>query len=334
MADVQLEDGFTRLANELMEALARVDIPGRHMRVMLCVIRNTYGRRAPGGGSKKADRIGSVNIARGSGIDPADVRRCLRDLTRWGMVTRHGGGSGRGDSPMVGVQKDYDQWSVAASEAATRQADYRRKRGDKAGARYPAYKAGRQSGVTTESGVTNGQKRGDVTPESGVTSPRTKDVDSSKITPHVSGEKERRKPTQADFVRRTREVWPKLRDIANDTYGRSWGTHPSKRATELLVPLLRRGVPEADLVVAIHGCAALNRVREEPERLMYVRAQTVYQPTKFDGYVELGREAQEKRSRGSPRARREAQRLAEWLAEHDRLRAEIERERKGGGSGG
>lgn len=183
MADVQLEDGFTRLANELLEALARVDIPGRHMRVMLYVIRNTYGRRAPGGGSRKADRLGSVDIARGSEIDAADVRRCLRDLARWNMITRHGGGGGRGDSPMVGVQKDYDRWSITTSEEAARQATYREKRGDKAGGRHPTYKAGRQSGVTSESGVTNGQKRGDVTPQSGVTSPHTKDKDSSKILP-------------------------------------------------------------------------------------------------------------------------------------------------------
>ena len=43
MANPQKENGYTAIANEIMEALMKYRIPGEKMQVLLCVIRMTYG---------------------------------------------------------------------------------------------------------------------------------------------------------------------------------------------------------------------------------------------------------------------------------------------------
>ncbi|MFA6321651.1 MAG: replication protein [Candidatus Omnitrophota bacterium] len=43
MANPQKENGFTAIANELMEALARIRIPGEARQIVDTVIRRTYG---------------------------------------------------------------------------------------------------------------------------------------------------------------------------------------------------------------------------------------------------------------------------------------------------
>ena len=43
MASPQVENGFTRIANELFEALARTRIPGEARQVLDLIFRKTYG---------------------------------------------------------------------------------------------------------------------------------------------------------------------------------------------------------------------------------------------------------------------------------------------------
>lgn len=43
MANPQCENGFTKIANELMEALAKIRIPGEARQVLDVIFRQTYG---------------------------------------------------------------------------------------------------------------------------------------------------------------------------------------------------------------------------------------------------------------------------------------------------
>ncbi len=83
MASPQLEDGYTRLANDLVEALARTDITGCEFRVALAVIRDTYGW------NRKEATIGGKRMAKLTGIeDRAFLSRLARQLQSKGIITR------------------------------------------------------------------------------------------------------------------------------------------------------------------------------------------------------------------------------------------------------
>ena len=51
MADVQIDDGYTKVANELLEAIMRINLSSYEFRVIMAIMRKTYGY------SKKHDYI-------------------------------------------------------------------------------------------------------------------------------------------------------------------------------------------------------------------------------------------------------------------------------------
>ena len=57
MANPQKENGFTSIANEILEALARVDLPSYERRVVDVIIRKTWGFVDKNGKHKIWDRI-------------------------------------------------------------------------------------------------------------------------------------------------------------------------------------------------------------------------------------------------------------------------------------
>jgi phage replication O-like protein O len=110
MADVQKENGFIPIARELLEALIRAPIPGRHLKVMLAIADKTYGWQ------KRTDRIASSQLAEITGIDARHVRNILAELERWGMIYR----SPRRGSAIrsMGIVKDFDLWLVPVAVQA------------------------------------------------------------------------------------------------------------------------------------------------------------------------------------------------------------------------
>ena len=100
MANPQCEHGYTRLANELLEALCRARLSGREMRVVLAIVRLTYGFNV---------KMGPVSLGRISsltGISRRHVCGLLRTLEKKGIVSRQRQ-KGR---IIVGLQKDYQRW--------------------------------------------------------------------------------------------------------------------------------------------------------------------------------------------------------------------------------
>ena len=97
MANPQLEDGHTRIANELLDKLIRLHISPNQWQILFFVIRKTYGYR------KKVDYITNTQIVHGTGIHKAHVSRAMSSLVNRKVLTREG--------KLIGLQKDYDTWS-------------------------------------------------------------------------------------------------------------------------------------------------------------------------------------------------------------------------------
>ncbi|MBI4528142.1 MAG: replication protein [Deltaproteobacteria bacterium] len=97
----QLENGFFRIANELAEALARVNLSPYESRILWFVIRRTYGF------NKKMDRISLSQFVGGTGIRQQNIARTLKALLGRQILNV------KRESPsrvFYGLQKDYGKW--------------------------------------------------------------------------------------------------------------------------------------------------------------------------------------------------------------------------------
>lgn len=77
--------GFTRMDNDLYEALIGADLSGRELRVALAIHRYTAGYNVT------TARIPAVNIAKLSGIARENVSRIIGELIRQRVIYRDGG---------------------------------------------------------------------------------------------------------------------------------------------------------------------------------------------------------------------------------------------------
>lgn len=129
---------WVKFPSDLLRALARQTIPGRHRRTLdaLVVLTWDYG--------KKRDQIASSQVAELTGFSAGQVRETLRDLLAWGIVTRTTGG------PRVAatwaIQENPAAWEIGKTEAGQR-ARVRKAKVPKAPpAELPALSSGRTSG--------------------------------------------------------------------------------------------------------------------------------------------------------------------------------------------
>ena len=102
MANPQLENGRTEFANELVDALCRVNLSAYENRVLWFIARKTYGYH------KKIDRIPYSQFENGTGIDHRHIGRAISSLKKKNMITVNG----TGYALEYGIQKDYDSWKI------------------------------------------------------------------------------------------------------------------------------------------------------------------------------------------------------------------------------
>jgi len=96
MANPQLENGHTKIANELMEALCKFRIPGEQRLVFDCIIRYTYGWH------KKNDTIALSQFVSMTGLKKPNVVRAIASLVEHSVI-KH-------DNDSYSINKDYEQW--------------------------------------------------------------------------------------------------------------------------------------------------------------------------------------------------------------------------------
>jgi len=103
----QLEHGHTRIANALLEALMRASLGGGEFRVLLAIVRLTYGWRM------KAAPITARQVARATGLSLRHAKRSLSALIDAGILLRQK--SGRRN--ILGLNKRYWQWDLSTTSA-------------------------------------------------------------------------------------------------------------------------------------------------------------------------------------------------------------------------
>jgi phage replication O-like protein O len=102
MASPQVENGYTRIANELLEALAKFRLSGNEYQVVLAIIRKTYGF------GKKSDTISMGQISEVTGLKRQNVNRALKSLSSkliTGVIKTDYMGINN-----ISINKDYSQW--------------------------------------------------------------------------------------------------------------------------------------------------------------------------------------------------------------------------------
>ena len=100
----QVEDGYTRLANALIESLARARLNGRELSVALAVVRLTYGFQ------KRSDRIAASQLASLTGIPAKKIGPLLASLEAKHVLVVERRGSGR--IPTLGIDKRTTRWPM------------------------------------------------------------------------------------------------------------------------------------------------------------------------------------------------------------------------------
>ncbi|MBA7466140.1 hypothetical protein ES707_01315 [subsurface metagenome] len=101
MANPQLEDGYTEIANEILEALMKTYLPPNQWQVLMCIVRKTYGFK------KKVDWIANCQIVEATELVKSTVSRALAGLEKRGLIIRNG--------RSIGFQKDWEKWEVSSS---------------------------------------------------------------------------------------------------------------------------------------------------------------------------------------------------------------------------
>ena len=100
MASPQVENGHTRIADELLDAIIRHPLTKRQYKVLLAILRKTYGF------GKLEDDISSSQLAKLTGLTSAHCRGTLLELEKLNIVAAQRGRYGK----VVTIKKDYDSW--------------------------------------------------------------------------------------------------------------------------------------------------------------------------------------------------------------------------------
>lgn len=104
MANPQKENGYTTIANELLEAIYRRKFTASQLKILMFIMRFTYGF------NRKTAPLSNSFIASGTGIHEITVSREINSLINDNVIELHKKPSFH-DSRVIGINKDYEGWS-------------------------------------------------------------------------------------------------------------------------------------------------------------------------------------------------------------------------------
>ncbi len=114
MANPQKENGYTAIANEIMEALAHYRIPGEQRQVLDVIIRKTYGF------NKKMDRISNSQFVSSTGLKKPAVCRAISALVGKNVIKKD-----NRYIPTYQFNKNYKTWKVLSKKITVIKKDIR-----------------------------------------------------------------------------------------------------------------------------------------------------------------------------------------------------------------
>lgn len=100
MASPQVENGYTQIANELLEKLGSFSFLGSEFQVIFCVIRKTYGFH------KKEDIISLTQFEKFTGLSRPTVVSVLKNLTGNRVLIKN--------KNLWSLNKDWEKWGSKA----------------------------------------------------------------------------------------------------------------------------------------------------------------------------------------------------------------------------
>lgn len=99
MSSPQLENGYTSIANEIIEHLSMPGVNGSEFRILMVVIRKTYGFH------KKKDIISLTQFQNATYMNRPQVVRTLKDLVEKKILLKNGN--------EYTFNKNYDEWEIS-----------------------------------------------------------------------------------------------------------------------------------------------------------------------------------------------------------------------------
>lgn len=108
MASPQVENGYTRIANELLDAILSAGFSKRQQLIILAVIRKTYGY------NKKSDVISIQALGKLCGMPRQHASETVNELARMGVLSMEDSSViSRGYRlKSIGLNKQYHDWTV------------------------------------------------------------------------------------------------------------------------------------------------------------------------------------------------------------------------------
>jgi len=100
----QLENGFTRIANEILDELAKAKLNATQMKIILCCIRYTYGF------SRKSHELSLTFITSYTGVSKRYVSAELNKLIKSKILLVKKQHSSSGSGRVLMFNKNYKQW--------------------------------------------------------------------------------------------------------------------------------------------------------------------------------------------------------------------------------
>lgn len=111
MANPQVENGFTAISNELLEAIYKADLTRNEMKILLCIIRYTYGFH------KENAFLSCGFLSAETSLPKSRVSESLNGLKGKNIVIVK---KADGRQPQeIEIQKDFGKWGVTVTESVT-----------------------------------------------------------------------------------------------------------------------------------------------------------------------------------------------------------------------
>jgi len=102
----QLENGYTMIANEILDALCKFRIPGEQRQCLDYILRKTYGFK------KSEDQISNGQFCSATGLKKGNVSRAIKWLSEKQLVIK----SDNTKIPTYRFNKDYSEWLLLSKK--------------------------------------------------------------------------------------------------------------------------------------------------------------------------------------------------------------------------
>lgn len=101
----QIENGYTRIANELLEVLSQLNLNGTQYKILLVVFRYTYGFQ------RKAHELSLTFISNATGSHKAVIQREVSNLIKMNILTEISAPTFN-KPRVIGFNKNYSSWEL------------------------------------------------------------------------------------------------------------------------------------------------------------------------------------------------------------------------------